>query len=104
MAVKLEKSDISMLVSLVALEMGRCGSTRDENPGYYEWLQGIRDKLLAMLASLGKLSTSGNGDLPEFREYARKKYGAELNEDLITIFEDLINMRRQELDSTDVNL
>lgn len=95
MAVKLDKSDISMLVSLVALEMGRCCDTTDANPGYRERLLGIRDKLLAMLANLGNPSTPGNGDLPEFREYARKKYGAELDEDLITMFEDLINMRRQ---------
>ncbi len=95
MAVKLEKSDISMLVSLVALEMGRCGDTKDENPSYHERLLGIRDKLLAMLAGPGKSSGSGNGDLPEFREYARTKYRAELDDDLITMFEDLISMRRQ---------
>ncbi len=95
MVAKLEKSDISMLVSLVVLEMGRCASTGDENPGYHERLQGIRDKLLAMLASLGKSHSSSDGDLPEFGEYARTKYGAELDEDLITMFEDLISMRRQ---------
>jgi len=95
MAVKLEKNDISMLVSLVALEMGRCGNTKDENPGYHERLLGIRGKLLAMLAKPEKLHISGDGDLPEFREYARTKYGAELDEDLITMFEDLITMRRQ---------
>ena len=97
MAVKLEKSDISMLVSLVALEMGRCGGTTDENPGYHERLLGIRDKLLAMLANLGESPGSGNGDLPEFREYARTKYGAELDEDIITMFEDLISMLRRPL-------
>ena len=91
----LEKSDISMLISLVALEMERCGDPKDETPGYHDRLLGIRDKLLAMLAKTGNPSSSGNGDLPEFREYARTKYGAELDEDLITMFEDLIDMRRQ---------
>ena len=48
-----------------------------------------------MLTKTGNPSSSGNGDLPEFREYARKKYGTELDEDLIAMFENLINMRRQ---------
>ncbi len=95
MAVKLERSDISILVSLVALEMERCGDPKDETPSYQDRLVGVRDKLLAMLVSSGKSTNSGNGDLPELREYARTKYGAELDEDLITILEDLINMRRQ---------
>jgi len=37
----------------------------------------------------------GKHEFSEFREYARNKYGAELDEDLITMVEDLINMRRQ---------
>ena len=32
---------------------------------------------------------------PEFREYARQKYPNELDEDLITMIEDLIERRRQ---------
>jgi len=31
---------------------------------------------------------------PEFREYARKKYPDELDEDIITMIEDLIERRR----------
>ena len=31
---------------------------------------------------------------PEFREYAREKYAAELDDDLITMIEDLIERRR----------
>ena len=33
--------------------------------------------------------------VPEFREYALQKYPKELNEDLITMIEDLIERRRQ---------
>jgi len=32
--------------------------------------------------------------VPEFREYARQKYPNELDEDLITMIEDLIERRR----------
>jgi hypothetical protein len=34
---------------------------------------------------------------PEFREYARKKYGKELDEDLIAMIEDLIERRRSRI-------
>jgi len=94
-AVKLEKSDISMLASLVTLEIERCGEAKDDTLSYRDRLAGIRDKLVAMLARTENSSIPSNGDLPEFREYARTKYGTELDEDLITMFEDLIEMRRQ---------
>jgi len=96
-AKKLEKSDISMLVSLVALEIERCDDPKNDAPSYEERLLMIRDKLLEMLTKPANQSNSSNGDLPEFREYARNKYGAELDEDLITMFEDLINMRRKRI-------
>jgi len=35
-----------------------------------------------------------SSNLPEFREYARRKYPKELDEDLITRIEDLIERRR----------
>ncbi len=35
------------------------------------------------------------GDLSEFSEYARQKYQKELDDGLITMFEDLMEMRRQ---------
>ncbi len=38
-------------------------------------------------------------DLPEFREYARKKYRDELDEDLVTMIEDLIERQRQRIKS-----
>jgi len=36
--------------------------------------------------------------LPEFREYARQKYPNELDEDLITMIEDLIERGRRKLE------
>ena len=38
--------------------------------------------------------TEGSVELPEFREYTRKKY-PELNEDIITMIEDLIERQKQ---------
>ena len=35
------------------------------------------------------------GELPEFREYARAKYPRELDDDLVTLIEDLIDRRRK---------
>lgn len=97
MVIKLEKSDISMLVSLVALEIERCNDPKDDTPSYQERLLMLREKLLEMLTKPANQSNSSNGDLPGFREYARNKYGDELDEDLITMFEDLINMRRKRI-------
>jgi len=34
-------------------------------------------------------------ELPEFREYARTKYPRELDDDLVTLIEDLIDRRRK---------
>jgi len=84
---RLEKGELSLLVSLLTLEIGKQGSS-----SYRQRLILIRDKLLAGLA---EKDPSGNGDLPDFREYARKRYPAELDEDLVTMVEDLIQMRRQ---------
>ena len=62
---------------------------------YHQRLMSVRDKLLTMLAEKEDPSRFSDRDLPEFREYARRKYQKELDEDLITMFEDLIEMRRQ---------
>lgn len=43
----------------------------------------------------GAPSNLSDEELPDFREYARRKYGEELDEDLITMIEDLIERRRQ---------
>ncbi len=90
-----ERSEISMLISLVVLEIERCGEANNETSSYHTRLTEIQKKLLTMLASMDNPSNPNDGDLPEFREYARIKYGTELNEDLITMVEDLIEMRRQ---------
>ena len=85
--VRLERSELSLLVSLLALEI-----TKGGNSSYRQRLTAIRDKLLVGLA---EKEPGGDGDLPDFREYARKRYPAELDEDMVTMVEDLIQMRRQ---------
>lgn len=85
--VRLERGELSLLVSLLALEIAKQGSS-----SYRQRLTAIRDKLLAGLA---EKDPGGDGNLPGFREYARKRYPVELDEDVITMFEDLIEMRRQ---------
>jgi len=40
------------------------------------------------------MAETGSHEWPEFREYAHHKYPAELDEDLITMIEDLIERRR----------
>jgi len=37
----------------------------------------------------------GEQELPEFREYASRKYGGELDDDLITMIKDLIEREKQ---------
>jgi len=43
---------------------------------------------------LPSIAETGPPEWPEFREYARQKYPTELDEDLITMIEDLIERRR----------
>jgi transcriptional regulator with XRE-family HTH domain len=53
--------------------------------------------LTQILAAAGYLPTvheTGAVEWPEFREYAREKYAAELDDDLVTMIEDLIERRR----------
>ena len=77
MAVRLERGELSLLVSLLALEI-----TKGGNSSYRQRLTAIRDKLLVRLA---EKEPEGDGDLPDFREYARKRYPAELDEDMVTM-------------------
>ena len=54
--------------------------------------------LQKILSIAGHLPNNGGGsisDWPEFREYARSKYPNELDEDMITMIEDLIERRRE---------
>ncbi len=89
--ITLDKSDISMLLSLVALEMGRCGEVKDKTLSHRDRLVEIRNKLLVALDRKEDSASSRHGNLPESREYAHTKYSPELDEDLITMCEDLID-------------
>ncbi len=58
-------------------------------------------KVLSIVGHLPKAGEEASPDWPEFREYARGKYPKELDEDLITMIEDLIERRRKRHDSKD---
>ncbi len=51
-------------------------------------------KVLSIVGHLPRIAEDGHSEWPEFREYARRKYPDELDEDLITMIEDLIERRR----------
>ena len=53
------------------------------------------EKVLSIVGHLPRVSETGPPDWPEFRDYARRMYPNELDEDLITMIEDLIERRRQ---------
>jgi len=52
------------------------------------------EKILSITGHLPRIAEAGPPEWPEFREYARKKYPNELDEDMITMIEDLIERRR----------
>ena len=52
------------------------------------------EKTLSIVGHLPKMAQTVPPDWPEFREYAQQKYPAELDEDVITMIEDLIERRR----------
>jgi transcriptional regulator with XRE-family HTH domain len=51
-------------------------------------------KILAIVGHIAGVAERPATEWPEFREYALNKYPAELDEDLITMIEDLIERRR----------
>lgn len=53
------------------------------------------EKVLSIAGHLPKIREGGLAEWPEFGEYARRKYPNELDEDLITVIEDLIEHRRE---------
>jgi transcriptional regulator with XRE-family HTH domain len=53
------------------------------------------EKVLSLVGHLPKVAEAAYPEWPEFREYARKMYPNELDDDLITMIEDLIERRRQ---------
>ena len=52
------------------------------------------EKVLSFAGHLPKIAEKDLTEWPEFRDYARLKYPNELDEDLITMIEDLIERRR----------
>jgi len=53
------------------------------------------EKVLSIVGHLPRVAETAPPEWPEFREYARQKYPDELDEDLITMIEDLIERRRR---------
>jgi len=51
-------------------------------------------KVLSIVGHLPPIAETTPPEWPEFREYARRKYPDELDEDLITMIEDLIERRK----------
>jgi len=52
------------------------------------------EKVLSVVGHLPRIAEAVPAEWPEFRDYARRKYPNELDEDLITMIEDLIERRR----------
>jgi transcriptional regulator with XRE-family HTH domain len=53
------------------------------------------EKVLSIVGHLPRVAEATPSEWPEFREYARQMYPNELDDDLITMIEDLIERRRQ---------
>jgi len=53
------------------------------------------NKILSYAGYLPQIEETEAATWPEFREYASKKYPNELDEDLITVIEELIERRRR---------
>jgi hypothetical protein len=60
-----------------------------------EYLSLPIEHILALAGHLRPLHKDSADSLPEFREYAMQKYPTELDEDMITMIEDLIYRRRR---------
>ncbi len=52
------------------------------------------ERVLSITGHLPQIAEKSPLEWPEFREYARQKYPKELDEDMITMIEDLIERRR----------
>ena len=50
--------------------------------------------VLSIVGHLRRIAETAPAEWPEFREYARQKYPNELDDDLISVIEDLIERRR----------
>ena len=60
-----------------------------------EYLSLPVEHVLALAGHLKPLHRDGANPVPEFREYAEQKYPGELDDDMITMIEDLIYRRRR---------
>jgi len=58
------------------------------------------EKVLAIVGHLPPFDEGSPTEWPEFREYAKRKYGRELDDDLIAMIEDLIERRRRRIART----
>lgn len=52
------------------------------------------ERVLSIVGRMPPLTAGSPTEWPDFREYAKKKYPRELDDDLITLIEDLIERRR----------
>jgi len=55
------------------------------------------ERILSIVGHLPRVAENTAEYWPEFREYAQRKYPTELDEDLITMIEDLIERRRAKM-------
>ena len=53
------------------------------------------EKVLSVVGHMPRVAETAPREWPEFRDYARQMYPNELDDDLITMIEDLIERRRQ---------
>jgi transcriptional regulator with XRE-family HTH domain len=61
------------------------------------------EKVLSIVGHIPIVAEAGHPEWPEFRDYARQMYPDELDEDLITMIEGLIERRRQKKYNTTKN-
>jgi transcriptional regulator with XRE-family HTH domain len=61
------------------------------------------EKVLSIVGHMPGVAEMAPTEWPEFREYARQMYPNELDEDMITMIEDLIERRRQKRYSSSKN-
>ena len=63
-----------------------------------DYLSVSTEHILALAGHLRPLHKEDKESLPEFREYATRRYPDELDEDIIVMIEDLIRRRRRRLE------
>ena len=55
------------------------------------------EEILSIAGHLPEVAQAPTAEWPEFREYATRKYSNELDEDIISMIEDLIERRREKM-------